>query len=579
MVLKKSRWICLLSISVIMIHCSKKATNEAPVEIPEPKDTVTIKNPVDPEVAGTIGFFLDEWLPKTLVLPGFVDTTKPASSANINIKIDAGKILTKIPTSIYGHNANIYMSSMVGETALLNHLTQLKPNIIRFPGGSLSDYYFWNAPSGVKPADAPDSVLNAEGQLIVATYWFGKRSENWTASLDNYYSMLQQTGNKGMITVNYAYARYGRGENPVKSAAHLAADWVRYDKGRTKYWEIGNENNGVWEGGYRIDPAFNKDGQPEIITGQLYGSHYKIFADSMRAAAKEMGTALVIGAQLLEKEPEGWQTNTDKTWNAGVLSQVKSLADFYIIHSYFTPYKENSSAGVILNSALTNTSTMMDYVKKSIISAGGALKPIALTEWNITSEGSRQQVSFINGLHATILLGEAIKNKYGETSRWDLSNGWNNGNDHGLFNSGDEPGAEKWNPRPAFYYMYFFQKCMGDRLLPSSVSGTDAVLSYASSFSSGQKGIVLVNKSSAVFTAGIEVNDPIGQRFYWYLLTGGNDNGEFSAKVFINGKGPDGASGGSLNYASIKAYAAPTNGGMKITLPPYSVAFLLMDKK
>jgi predicted ABC-type ATPase len=56
--------------------------------------------------------------------------------------------------------------------------------------------------------------------------------------------MLQQTGNEGMITVNYAYARYSTSANPVAAAAHLAADWVRYDNGRTRYREIGNENDG-----------------------------------------------------------------------------------------------------------------------------------------------------------------------------------------------------------------------------------------------------------------------------------------------------------------------------------------------
>ena len=55
------------------------------------------------------------------------------------------------------------------------------------------------------------------------------------------------------------------------TAAHLAADWVRYDNGRTKYWEIGNEDNGTWEAGYRIDLHNNHDGQPQIITGDLYG--------------------------------------------------------------------------------------------------------------------------------------------------------------------------------------------------------------------------------------------------------------------------------------------------------------------
>ena len=49
--------------------------------------------------------------------------------------------------------------------------------------------------------------------------------------------------------------RYGTGTNPAAKAAHLAADWVRYDNGRTKYWEVGNENFGDWEAGYRINIA------------------------------------------------------------------------------------------------------------------------------------------------------------------------------------------------------------------------------------------------------------------------------------------------------------------------------------
>src|SRR6185295_12270791 len=148
-----------------------------------------------------------------------------------------------------------------------------------------------------------------------------------------------------------------------------------------------------------------------------------------------------------------------------------------------------------LSTASDVTTSMMSYVKQSITNVGGTVKPIALDEWNITSEGSMQQVSFINGMHATILLGEALRNKYGLTSRWDLANGWTNGNDHGLFNIGDEPGVPLWNPRPAFYYMYYFQKMIGDRLLNTIVSGTGAVnvLAYASSFTSGEKGVILVN--------------------------------------------------------------------------------------
>jgi hypothetical protein len=471
------------------------------------------------------------------------------------------------------------MTQMVTEPSLINHITNLRPNIIRFPGGSLSDLFFWNATPGVPPADAPDSLMDANGNKIAADYWYGKNNDWWTMSVGNYYNMLQQTGNQGIITINYGYARYGTSANPVAAAAHLAADWVRYDNGRTKYWEMGNECNGTWEAGYRINTTTNHDGQPQIITGNLYGQHFKVFTDSMKQAAQQIGKTIYIGAQLLEKQPESWQTPTDHTWNTGVLGQVNAAADFYIIHSYYTPYQQNSTADVILNTAIDNTAAMMNYIKTSLASAGASIKPIALTEWNITSQGSLQQVSFINGIHAAILLGEALKSNYGQTSRWDLANGWSNGNDHGLFNIGDEPSVSKWNPRPAFYYMYYFKKMVGDRLVKTTVTGTN-VLAYGSSFSSGEKGVIVVNKGSASQTVGITLqNATPGSRFYWYLLTGGNDNGEFSRKVFVNGKGPVEPSGGPASeYSTLKPYSASTQNGIRLALPARSVAYIVIDK-
>ncbi len=71
----------------------------------------------------------------------------------------------------------------------------------------------------------------------------------------------------------------------------------------------------------------------------------------------------------------------------------------------------------------------------------------------------------------------------------------------------------------------------------------------------------------------------IDSRFYWYTLTGGNDNGEFSRKVFVNGKGPDYISGGPSNYTSLKAYSSLTANGIRITVPARAVVFMAIDKK
>ena len=558
----------------------KKTNSNSPVPPIVPDTTVVIQPAIDPPNAATIGFFLDDWQPKNFVTPSYIDTAIP-SIANYTVTVDRSSVITKIPRSVFGNNANIWMTQMVTEPTLLSHISNIHPHIIRFPGGSLSDVYFWNAPDATPPADAPASLVQSNGTSTTAGYWYGKNNANWTISLDNYYNMLQQTGNQGLITINYGYARYGKSSNPVATAAHLAADWVRYDNGRTKYWEIGNENFGDWEAGYRINLSANMDGQPEILTGQLYGQHFKVFADSMRNAAQEIGKTIYIGAVTAEAQPQSWETSTRRNWNTGLLGAVSNSPDYYVVHNYYTPYNTNSNAADILNSAAVETKKMIDYVPQALQSSGATLKPFALDEWNIFATGSMQMVSNINGLHADLVLGELLKNKFGMSARWDFANGWDNGNDHAMFNIGDEPGAvPKWNPRPAFYHIYFFQKFLGDRLVSSSIQNTTDIVTYASSYTSGEVGITLLNKSTDAKTVEVKIqNFRKGDRFYWYTLTGGNDNGEFSRKVFVNERGSDYISGGPSNYASIKAYSSLAVNGIRVTVPARAVVFMAIDKK
>jgi hypothetical protein len=525
------------------------------------------------------GFFLNDLTPKQATTPVYTEVSKPSGEGAVSVQVDFSNEITPISKYLFGNNANIYMTQMVDQPVLLDHIRKLSPNVIRFPGGNLSSVYFWDAEKGAPPLDAPAQLVDAEGFSKASDYWYGKNKESWTMSLDNYYEMLRKTNSTGIITVNYGFARYSTASDPVASAAHLAAEWVRYDNGRTKFWEIGNESNGTWQAGHRIKTTDNKDGQPEIITGELYGKHFNVFADSMRKAAIEVGATIYVGAQLLAEAPASWWNATDRQWNTGVFSQSKNLPDFYIIHSYYTPFAQNSKAEEILGSATKVTKEMMDYVTKSQQDAGLIVKPVALTEWNIFAEGSKQQASYINGMQAALVLGELIKNKYGFAARWDLANGWGNGNDHGMFNQGDEPGAvPKWNPRAAYYYMYYFQKFTGDRLFASTVTGSENIESYATRFNSGEAGIVLVNKGTSAETVDMDFTEfGFGDRYYTYTLTGGNDNGEFSLKVFVNGAAPTHATGGPLNFETIHANGFNILEGVRVALPPRSVQYIMVE--
>jgi hypothetical protein len=579
--MKKSLVVYVAGFLVISscISCKKSKTDPAPPPPPPPGDT-TIVPGIDPVTANTIGFFLDDWQPRSFTAPAY-DAYGIPSSAGISVTVDATSIITKIPLSEFGHNAVWWMGPVAGDPKFIDPITNLHPHIIRFPGGSTSDVYFWNAQQGVNPPDAPAMIMDETGVKKDPSYIYGKTNYNWQCNMDNYYCMLQQTNNKGIITVNYGYARYGTGVNPVAAAAHLAADWVRYDNGRTQLWEIGNENYGSWEWGYRIDQSLNQDGQSEFLTGALYAQHFKVFADSMKKAAMEIGKQIYIGAVTVEAPAnEPWQTNPVRTWNAGMMPGVSNKPDFYVVHNYFTPYDQNSNASVVLSSALTVPGTMINFVTQTLQANGATVKPIAMDEWNMWAKDSKQQVSNTSGVFAVLVMGEALKNKYGMAARWDLINGWSNGNDHGLFSPGDEPGISKWSPRPSFYYMYYFQKMLGDRLVNNTVLGNTNLKAYSSTYSSGQVNVTLVNTSSTALDVEIKMkNFYSGNRFYWYNLEGSNDNGEFSRKVLVNGNGPALEAGGPANYTTLKARSALTANGIRVTVPGLGTVIMAVDKK
>ena len=526
--------------------------------------------------------FLINYAPKTIQAPAFKEMQKPSRNPDVIITVIATDTLAKVSTYLYGANSNPYIGNIDQEPKLIGYLKQLSPHIIRLPGGSLSDQFFWDASPGNLPAGVPDSIWDDNtGQWSHDYIWYGRNS--WSFPIDGYYNMLRETNTEGIITVNVGYARYGKTDHPIQQAAHYAADWVRYDNGRTKYWEIGNENYGSWEAGYRINTSTNKDGQPEYINGELYGKIAKVYIDSMKAAAKEIDSQIYIGTQIYDQQPPSYD-NIAVNWNSGYFKSAGDAADFYIEHNYFTEFNQNSTPDQIFNSVNSQFSSADNYYPKQIEALGAKAKPIAMTEWNIFAWGSKQRTSFINGMHATMVLGELAKRpKYGEASRWDIANSYDDGADMGMFKVEDSSqppiGVPKWNPRPVFFYMYYFQKFFGDHSILTSVSGNDQIVTYASTFHSGQLGVVVVNKSTSGHTVEIKPDFfTVGSRYFLYSLTGGTDNPPFSLVVNVNGAGSDYSTGGPIHELdTLKAWSAYTENGIILDSPARSVQFILID--
>ena len=514
--------------------------------------------------------FLNDFELKTAEIPQSVDAEKPVEPASVFVTIGADT-LGEISKYVFG-NAIAAWAGAHDNPLFVEGVKLLAPTLIRFPGGSWSNGYFWN---GV-PDDVPDSIYDgttynsSTGTAKKGKFYGQSGTSGDITTPDQYYTLREKVNDtQGLITINYAYARYGTSNDPVAKAAHLAADWVRYDNGRTKFWEIGNENAGPWEYGWMIDTALNKDGQPQIINGELYGKHFNVFADSMSAAAEEIGAVIYIGGLVDVYGETSWNF-VDKTWNQGFFKEVGDNADFYVIHSYFgftyTPR-------YLLNVAVTEPKKELDDVMQSIRKHNGYPKPIALGEYNMGLNATEDQAtSYINGMQAVILMSELIKNNYGLGARWLLLS-WTTQ----MFYSGPET-LYLYHPRPEFFYLYYLQKFYGDHAVSASSSNSN-ILCYASEYSSGETGVILVNKDTLEHVITINTGSiGVGAKYYVYSFTGGKEDSDFSQYVYINGYGPDENQWGPYNELSdIPADAYPINGEIKLMSPKRSIQMIMIE--
>lgn len=543
--------------------------------------TLTISNNLNgQENTPNHGLFVKNWKGKSFEKPQLLKyNVEPIGNVGYTITVSTDFILNKVSRNISGINATTYTGNYIIDKDFLSNVSELNPGLIRFPGGDASNMYFFNG----LPNDLPSKVLTFNGQWT--DFSDGTADINWKMNTQRYYAFLDSVGSKGIITVNYPYARYGTSANPVAKAASLAASWVRFDNGRTKYWEVGNENYACWEGGFRIDTTLNKDGQPEYVNGKLYGEHFKIFADSMRAAAKQIGAEIYIGAVFADDDNvwDGSGKSITKNWNALLARELRkndgsNYADFISVHSYFLNKGEKTPNEVINSYKVSEE--IQDFIYSKLDDVGVKHVPLALTEWNTKPGFQTTQISGLQNVAAFCKMQEI---GMGAACSFSLKDHWRAENkDFGMFSNND-PILPNSSPYPSFYHFYFLNKTIGDKMIKNQiVPATDSLLCFASSFENGGIGMVIINKSENSQSFQIDLQDfKIEQNYYWYEISKFDDGNIWSEKISINGisnakytKG-----GPSENYAKIPAWTKSTKQGIKLNIKGFSAIYLSIESE
>jgi hypothetical protein len=157
-----------------------------------------------------------------------------------SITIDAGKCIRSIPNTLFGTNAewkwdgNGIWDRKQGELQeeIVELTRAMHVTLIRYPGGTMSDYYRWR--EGIGPVQKRPSRAPLPGedksQLVFGT--------------DEALEFAKRVGAHLLVTVNM-----------ITGSAEEAAAWVRYinkeqaahdESKRVTYWQLGNENYIQW---------------------------------------------------------------------------------------------------------------------------------------------------------------------------------------------------------------------------------------------------------------------------------------------------------------------------------------------
>ena len=267
--------------------------------------------------------------------------------------------------ALYGFNSNM-MNGDYGylDTNFVELTKALAPKTLRFPGGTVGNFYHWE-PGGFFESEMASTLntrLNSRNKRNYARLQKLRKGE---ILFDDFMQLCNTLNITPVVVVNLWTG------SPEESAA-----WVRYakDKGyQVTHWELGNE--------YYLPHYLNK-----YPTVEAYIADAKKHAAAMKAVNPDIKVSVCATPIAFHKE--GWLVKTQqRKWDEG-LAADNSFYDAYTVHVY--AYKAvrkkdiEEMRGYLMGWIHFAVTDAFDYYEKLFPD-----KEMWITEWNIANPANR----------------------------------------------------------------------------------------------------------------------------------------------------------------------------------------------
>ena len=296
------------------------------------------------------------------------DKEEPTSGI---VRIEIGtQTKTPLRKELYGFNTNM----ISGDYGYLDkdfvELTKiLHPQTLRFPGGTVGNFYHWKVSGFVK--DEMGSTLSPQlNKRNKGNYVKLQKRRDGIISFDDFMKLCQDLDITPIIVVNLWTG------SPEESAS-----WVRYAKEmgyEISHWELGNE--------YYLPHYLNK-----YPTAEVYLKEAKKHASAMKTVNPDIKVSVCATPVAFHKG--GWLTKTpQRKWDEGLAANsdptASSWYDAISVHVYaYKAVKKieiEKMRGYLFGWIHYGVEEALDYYQKLFPN-----KEMWVTEWNIANPANR----------------------------------------------------------------------------------------------------------------------------------------------------------------------------------------------